>query len=185
MGNKTISATGAERSTLLDTDWIELETATGVSAHGKLASLALYVKNALQAGLANGLATLGLDGTLATAQIPQSLREQWFRAQQAGALALDTALLALIPGVACTLPLNFVGSRAICATPPTSDAVFPIRVNGTAIGSLIFATGSTSGVFASTVDYSLLAGDILTIQTPATDKGIADVFLALRAVPTV
>jgi hypothetical protein len=185
MSNKTISVTGTERTALQDTDWIELETSAGVSAHGKLASLALYIKTALQAGLANGLATLGLDGTLELAQIPQTLREQWFRAHLAGPLGPSDLLLALIPGEACTLPLNFVGSRALCLTPPTSDTVFSIRANGTAIGSLIFPTGTTTGVFASSLDYNLLASDVLTIVGPSTTAGITDVFVALRAIPTV
>lgn len=184
MANRQISQSGSERTTLADTDWIELETAGGISAHAKLASLATYLRVALKAGLASGLATLNESGELDLPQIPKALREQWFHAWVKGPPAPGDMVLAVLPGMACLFALGFPGSRAVCTVPPTANAVFTISAGATVLGSLIFATGATVGVFSSALDHLVLAGDPLQITAPSTDTGIADVLITLRGVPS-
>lgn len=68
------------------------------------------------------------------------------------------------------LPKDFVGSKAVCDVPATGAAVFPIKLNGTQIGSINFAAGATVGTFTFSPTASLLlgSGDKLTISSPVT-----------------
>lgn len=68
------------------------------------------------------------------------------------------------------LPKDFAGSKAACDIAATAAVSFPIKLNGTQIGSINFAAGATVGTFTFVPTASLLmvAGDKLTISSPAT-----------------
>jgi hypothetical protein len=81
-------------------------------------------------------------------------------------------------------PVRFVAgllpSTAACHTASTGNVVLTIAQNGTSFGTLTFGSGETTGVYASSVGASFLAGDILTITTPSsTDATLASIGLIL------
>jgi len=65
---------------------------------------------------------------------------------------------------------NFVGSFWNCNTAPTAQTIFTININGTSIGSIIFAAGSNTATFTSVATGSTVinSGSVLTIVAPAT-----------------
>jgi hypothetical protein len=63
---------------------------------------------------------------------------------------------------------DFAGSQAKCATAASVSAVFTVKRNDTAIGTITFAAGSLVGTFATSgIDEMFLATDLLTIIAPA------------------
>lgn len=71
-------------------------------------------------------------------------------------------------------------SRAYAATTATAEAVFEIRHNGTAIGTVTFLAAGQTGVFAVAAPVDLIAGDRLEVVAPTTqDATLADVSLTL------
>lgn len=65
-----------------------------------------------------------------------------------------------------TFPTDLAGSIGRLAVAPTADAVFSVLRNGAPIGTVTFAAGSTTGVFAG-AGALFLAGDMLALQAPS------------------
>jgi hypothetical protein len=65
---------------------------------------------------------------------------------------------------------NFAGSFWQCNTAATAQTIFTININGTSIGSIIFAASSKTATFTSVATGSTVinAGSVLTIVAPAT-----------------
>lgn len=61
----------------------------------------------------------------------------------------------------------FAGSVAVAGTAATADAVYTIRRNGTAIGTMTFAAGQSVPSFAPSAAAAFASGDVLTITAPA------------------
>lgn len=81
------------------------------------------------------------------------------------------------------LPVALSGSLAVCGIAPTAARTILLKKNGVQFASITFAAGSTSGQFAATVENVFVAGDILSIEAPASsDTTFADCSFTLRAI---
>lgn len=71
---------------------------------------------------------------------------------------------------------NLAGSTGAVGTNPTATATFNLAKNGSGIGTVVI---STSGVFSFTTSsgspVSFSTGDVLQIETPATDATLTSV----------
>lgn len=67
-------------------------------------------------------------------------------------------------------PVSFGGSYWNCDVAPAAQAVFSVGVNGTEIGTIVFAAGATTATFTtvSAGSTQVNAGSTLTITAPAT-----------------
>lgn len=76
---------------------------------------------------------------------------------------------------------DFAGSRGYAATTDASDRTFTVKKNGSSIGSLTFAATSNTCTFTTTgTAESFVAGDRLTITTPAALGTLADISLTFN-----
>lgn len=112
----------------------------------------------------------------------------------AGAMPYD--LLMYFPGVpaasqvmgriivprAITLPASLSGSYASSITSAAAATTLTLAKNGSSIGTVNFAAGSSTATFTFTSSVSFAAGNILTLtnQAPA-DSALANVSLSLAA----
>lgn len=74
------------------------------------------------------------------------------------------------------------GSRAYAVTAPGASTVLTLQKNGVSAGSITFGTGSNVGTVAMSSNLSMVAGDRLTLHTPANLNGLANLFVALAMV---
>lgn len=75
------------------------------------------------------------------------------------------------------------GSRAGCATAPTAQAVLTLKKNGNSIGTVTINAAATTGSFSVSGDKRFYAGDILTIEAPASqDATLQDISITLKTV---
>lgn len=70
------------------------------------------------------------------------------------------------------LPASLTGSYAISATAPTGTPAYPIKKNGSSIGTINYSSNSGTFTFASAVSFA--AGDVLTVEAPATADATHD-----------
>lgn len=86
-----------------------------------------------------------------------------------------------VPVHSFLLPASLTGSFAACIVAPTGSITFTLAKNGTGIGSINIAAGSTSGTFTFTTQTSFVAAtDIFTISAPATaDATLAGLYASL------
>jgi hypothetical protein len=75
---------------------------------------------------------------------------------------------------------NLVGSQGNCGTNPTGSVTFTLLKNGLSTGTVVI---NTSGAFSFTTTagnpVSFAIGDVLSIETPATDATLASVTFTL------
>lgn len=70
---------------------------------------------------------------------------------------------------AWTLPAGASGgAKAPSGSGATASATYSVTRNGTAIGTLVFGAGSTTGTVSITSSVSVAAGDLLGLTAPAT-----------------
>ena len=71
---------------------------------------------------------------------------------------------------AITFPANFSGSYWVAGTAATASTTFTVAVNGTSIGTIVFAASGTVATFTTTggAIQNVAAGAVLTITAPAT-----------------
>lgn len=99
-----------------------------------------------------------------------------------GTLADSATLLKAITPLVMTLVANLVGSYAKCDVAPTGAVSCDITQNGTSIGSINFAAGSTTGTFTFASAVTTTPGDIIAVTAPSTaDSTFAGVAVALYA----
>lgn len=78
------------------------------------------------------------------------------------------------------LPINFGGSVAFAGANPTATATCSITKNGTAIGSMTFATSGVATFTSSGVPISFAVGDVIRIIAPLTqDASLMDLSFTL------
>jgi hypothetical protein len=63
-------------------------------------------------------------------------------------------------------PAGLIGSQGTASVPATATATYHIVKNGTTIGTMVFAAGSTTATFTMSSATTYLAGDILTVVAP-------------------
>lgn len=71
-------------------------------------------------------------------------------------------------------PASLTGSYAVSTVAPTALAQYPIKKNGSSIGTINFAAASNSGTFTFNTVVSFAAGDVLTVEAPATADATHD-----------
>jgi len=75
-------------------------------------------------------------------------------------------------------PVNFINSICTASTAASASTIFNVNLNGTLIGNIIFAAGSSTATFSTVSANSTLiaSGSVLTIVAPATpDATLANV----------
>ena len=99
----------------------------------------------------------------------------------------NAKLLEGITPQAATFPVGLTGSYAYCDTAPTGSVTLTINKvtsagSVTALGSINFSAGATTGTFTFSGAVTTAAGDRIQVLAPATpDVSFADVSLALVA----
>lgn len=85
----------------------------------------------------------------------------------------------------CTLPVGLTGSVYTSGVAATASTTFPIKKNGSNVGSLNFAIGATTATFTMASATSLAPGDLLTVVAPGSpDATLADITGTLAATRT-
>lgn len=81
-------------------------------------------------------------------------------------------------------PKGFVGSRAVCKTPPSASVSIPVKVDGTVVGSVsIAAVTGVCSFSGPTSDVQLSAGSELSLTFDAlANTGCGNVAVVLTAV---
>ncbi|HEX3861773.1 MAG TPA: hypothetical protein VHY35_08765 [Stellaceae bacterium] len=67
-----------------------------------------------------------------------------------------------------SFPAGLAGSYGTAGTAATSAVSFMIAKNGSAVGTMQFATGATAATFTMAAAVSFIGGDVLTIVAPGT-----------------
>lgn len=79
-------------------------------------------------------------------------------------------------------PVNLAGSFAKAGTAATTSAAFTLRKNGSNVGAIDFAAGSTAATFTLAGGAVFAAGDVLEMLAPSPQDGtLADVSITLLA----
>jgi len=72
------------------------------------------------------------------------------------------------------LPINLTGSVASSETATTGATSYPIKKNGSSIGSIDYGAAATAGTFTFAAEVSFTSGDLLTVEAPATADATHD-----------
>lgn len=72
------------------------------------------------------------------------------------------------------MPTSLTGSFASSAVATTGAAAYPIKKNGVSIGTIDYAAAATAGTFTFVADVDFAAGDVLTVEAPATADATHD-----------
>lgn len=72
------------------------------------------------------------------------------------------------------MPVSLTGSQASSEVATTSSAAYPIKKNGTSIGTINYAAAATAGTFTFSTETDFTSGDILTVEAPATADATHD-----------
>lgn len=72
------------------------------------------------------------------------------------------------------MPAGLTGSVASSEVATTSAASYPIKKNGTSIGTIDYAAGQTAGTFTFAAQVDFTSGDKLTVEAPATADSTHD-----------
>lgn len=94
-------------------------------------------------------------------------------------------LLRIPVGRAVTFPANFSGSKFAASANATGSPVFDVQKNGSSIGTITIAAGTTNATFATGggTAQTFAAGDVLSIIAPnPADATLADVGVVLVGV---
>ena len=91
----------------------------------------------------------------------------FFPGQPGTGISADAPIFGHVAVRAFSLPQALVGSQAALLAAATDDLSFPIRLNGTDIGSIDFAAYDTSGTFTFLTEQVLEIGNLFTVHRPA------------------
>jgi len=90
-------------------------------------------------------------------------------------------LLRVIIGQYMVLESGAPGSHAGCATQATAEVVLTIKRNGVSAGTITIAAGETTGSFTVAADKRFYAGDVLSVEAPASqDATMQDISVTLK-----
>lgn len=126
--------------------------------------------------------TAGEATPLDLATVPHDIAVTYFGLTLASAILLFYA-----PTRSIQIPANFPNSQAVAGVAAAAETVFTIhkRVGGvdTQFGTITFSAGSDVGVYSTSVDTTISAGEQLKIVGPASPDGsLSDIALSLQAV---
>jgi hypothetical protein len=84
-----------------------------------------------------------------------------------------------------TWSANFAGSQSYASAAATSSATFNILVNGSVIGTMVFAASATTATFTLSGSATITPGQVLTVVAPASpDATLANVSFTLLGLAT-
>lgn len=75
---------------------------------------------------------------------------------------------------AFTLPAGLTDSEGGSGVAPTGAVSYPIKKNGSQVGTMDFGAGSNSATFTMATETSFAIGDLLTVEAPATADATHD-----------
>jgi hypothetical protein len=79
-----------------------------------------------------------------------------------------------------TFPTSLTGSYAKARVAATGSTTLTVKNNGSSIGTIVFSAAGTTGAFTFAAPVTTAAGDVLTIEGPATaDATLADISITL------
>ena len=78
-----------------------------------------------------------------------------------------------------TLPVALQGSIFTFGTAPSASTVLTIQQNGTTIGTVTWSASATYGTASFLSQITFAAGDLITIVTPSTLNGAANLAMTL------
>lgn len=84
-----------------------------------------------------------------------------------------------------SLPVVLAGSKASLKVAPLGNLSFPIKVNGTTVGSIDFAAAATVATFTFAAGINIAVGDALTVMKPvALDVDARELAITIKATRT-
>jgi len=106
----------------------------------------------------------------------------WLAGNYINAKPPNSALIMrIITGHYMVLQASAPGSHAGCETAPTAQATLTIKRNGSSIGTITISAGATTGSFTVAADRRFYAGDVLSVEAPASqDTTLQDISVTLK-----
>jgi hypothetical protein len=145
-------------------------------------ALKTQAANTFLAGPVSGAAATPTMRTIAKGDLSSDTYVYHLTAFYPGVPTSNATVTRVPVALAVSFPANLAGSVATASVAATSSTVFTIKKNGSAVGTITFAAGSTSATFATTSGavVNLAAGDIISVSAPTTaDATLADVGIVL------
>jgi hypothetical protein len=103
----------------------------------------------------------------------------------AGAITASQLVMQHVAVRTLTFAANFVGSQGYAGVAPTASATFNVAVNGTAVGTIVFAASSQTATFTTSGAVTVTPGQVMTVTAPASaDATLANVSFTLLALAT-
>ena len=85
----------------------------------------------------------------------------------AGLPIANSKMLLFVASRIFTIPANYAGSVAKSANTALANTIYVIKKNGTQIGTITFAGGSSDGTFSAQSSTTFNIGDVMSIDAPA------------------
>ena len=102
-----------------------------------------------------------------------------------GTMTASEVVLQYVAPVAFAIPAGGTGSYAKAANSATASTTVTIKLNGSSVGTIVWAASSATGAFTIGSPIVLAAGDALQLVAPATpDTTLADIGITLAGVRT-
>lgn len=90
---------------------------------------------------------------------------------------LSSVIARFVSGIAWTLPKTIPnGDGKVGTAPSGSNVDFDLQQNGSSIGTVRWASGSTTATFIKSTDTSIAQGDYLDLVSPSSLHGMRGVF---------
>jgi hypothetical protein len=98
-----------------------------------------------------------------------------------GAITASQIMTLYVSARTLNFPANFAGSQGYAVTAPTASNTFTVAVNGTTVGTIVFAASSHTATFTtSSGAFTVTPGQYMTVTAPATaDTTLATVAFTL------
>jgi hypothetical protein len=98
-----------------------------------------------------------------------------------GAITASQVMTLYVSARTLNFPANFAGSQGYAVTAPTASVTFTVAVNGSTVGTIVFAASSHTSTFTtSSGAFTVTPGQYMTVTAPATaDATLATVAFTL------
>ena len=82
-------------------------------------------------------------------------------------------------------PAGMTGSRASAGVAATAQTIYTVKKNGSAVATITWAISGTTGTYAAALAWSVVPGDVVTIEAPASpDATLAQVSITMIGIRT-
>jgi len=104
----------------------------------------------------------------------------------AGSITANQVLTLHVAARTLNFPASFTGSQGYAVTAPTASSTFTVAVNGTTVGTIVFAASSHTSTFTtSSGAFTVTPGQYMTVTAPASvDTTLATVAFTLLSLAT-